>query len=190
MRHLALLGLALSLTSAVHAGDGNRLVYLDEDNPYYVGRDFPKLITPQWVGEPGVEAVIILAIDDMKEYKQYEAFLRPILKRLQQIDGRAPVSIMTMRADPKEPHLQSWLKEGLSLEIHTYDHPCPLLAGGDLAKARATYDRCVDLIGSVPNSKPVAFRTPCCDSLNTVSPRFFTEIFNQTTQQGRFLTLD
>ena len=31
---------------------GNRLTYLDEPcDPYYVGQSFPKLITPQWVGE-------------------------------------------------------------------------------------------------------------------------------------------
>src|SRR5579862_5849530 len=45
--------------------DGNRLTYLDENNPWYPHRSFPKLITPQWVGEEGVESVVILAIDDI-----------------------------------------------------------------------------------------------------------------------------
>src|SRR5207248_7124327 len=85
----------LFLPSAAFAQNGNRLAYLDEVDPYYPHKSFPKLITPQWVGEPGVEAVVILAIDDMRDPKKYEAFLRPILRRLQQIDGRAPVSIMT-----------------------------------------------------------------------------------------------
>src|SRR5438874_13311683 len=93
-------------------GDGNRLVYLDENDPYYVSAKFPRLITPQWVGEEGVEAVVILAIDDMKETDKYEKFLRPILERLKQIDGRAPVSIMTCKADPDDKRLQAWLKEG------------------------------------------------------------------------------
>jgi len=53
----------------------------------------------QWVGEDGVEAVVILAIDDMKETDKYEKFLRPILERLKQIDDRAPVSIMTCKID-------------------------------------------------------------------------------------------
>ena len=76
------------------AGDGNRLAYLDGPcNPYYVGRDFPKLITPQWVGEPGVRAVITLGIDDMRSPKRYLRYLKPIVQRLQRIDGRAPVSI-------------------------------------------------------------------------------------------------
>uniref|UniRef100_A0A7C4LM00 C-type cytochrome n=1 Tax=Schlesneria paludicola TaxID=360056 RepID=A0A7C4LM00_9PLAN len=165
----------------------HRLAYLDGDDIYYPDARFPKLITPQWVGEAGVEAVVILAIDDMREPARYEAYLRPILQRLKQIDGRAPVSIMTCKVDPRDPQLQTWLQEGLSLEIHTVDHPCPLLQGGDFAKAKRTYDQCVDLLFSVPHNAPVAFRMPCCDSLNTVSPRFYKEIFNQTTPQGNFL---
>mgnify|MGYP000067765277 CR=1 FL=1 len=104
-------------------------------DPYYVHRDYPKLTTPQWIGEESVEAVVVLAIDDMRDTAKYEAYLRPILERLKEIDGRAPVSIMTCKADPADPQLQMWLKEGLSIECHTIDHPCPLLQGGDFAKA-------------------------------------------------------
>jgi len=170
-------------------GLGNRLAYLDEVDPYYPHAKFPKLITPQWVGEEGVDAVVILAIDDMRDPKRYEAFLRPILRRLKEIDGRAPVSIMTNQVDPKDPQLQTWLKEGLSLECHTLDHPCPFFKDG-FAKAKATYDKCVDLMNEIPNNKPVAFRMPCCDSLNTPSPRFYAEIFNRTTDRGKFLSID
>jgi hypothetical protein len=169
--------------------DGNRLAYLDELDPYYPHRDFPKLITPQWVGEKDVEAVVVLAIDDMRDPKRYETFLRPILRRLKEIDGRAALSIMTNQVDPKDPQLQTWLQEGLSLECHTLDHPCPFFKGG-FAKAKETYDGCVDLMSSIPNNKPVAFRMPCCDSLNTPSPRFWAEIFNQTTSKGNFLSID
>ncbi|HLJ92515.1 MAG TPA: PVC-type heme-binding CxxCH protein [Gemmataceae bacterium] len=190
LRTLLLFVLCSTSLVAARAADGNRLAYLDESDPYYVSRTFPKLITPQWVGEDGVEAVVILAIDDMAGHEKWETFLRPILRRLQQIDGRAPVSIMTCRIDPAEPHLQTWLREGLSLETHTIDHPCPMLQRGDFAKAKSTYDRCVDLLSSVPGNHPVAFRTPCCDSLNTLSPRLLAEIFNQTTPKGHFLTLD
>ena len=35
---------------------------------------------------------------------------RPILERLKQIDGRAPVSIMTVSVEPHDPQLQAWLK--------------------------------------------------------------------------------
>jgi Polysaccharide deacetylase len=181
----------LQMGEAQPAGkpDGNRLAYLDEVDPYYPNRHFPKLITPQWVGEDGVEAVVILAIDDMKEPKKYEAFLRPILRRLQKIDGRAPVSIMSCSVDPKDEQLQSWLKEGLSIECHTFDHPCPFFKPG-FVKAKDTYEKCVDLMHAIPNTKPVAFRMPCCDSMNTPSPRFWAEIFNETTAKGNFLTID
>src|SRR5436190_384387 len=93
--------------------NANRLTYLDESDPFYVGRTFPKLVTPQWVGEPGVEAVVVLAIDDMRRSEPYEKFLRPVIERLKELDGRAPVSIMTIRPDPLDPQLQAWLKEGL-----------------------------------------------------------------------------
>jgi putative membrane-bound dehydrogenase-like protein len=185
MRRFLLALCLFTAAPAAHAADRP-----DGNNPYYASRTFSKLITPQWVGEDGVEAVVILGIDDMRGHEKWEAFLRPILERLKKIDGRAPVSIMTCQIDPKDAHLQKWLKEGLSLETHTIDHPCPLLRDGDFAQAKSTYDRCVDLLAEVPNSKPVAFRVPCCDSLNTPSPRFYAEIFNKTTPKGNFLSID
>jgi hypothetical protein len=45
-------------------------------------------------------------------------------------------------------------------------------------------------MASIPGNKPVAFRMPCCDSLNTPSPRFWAEIFNRTTNSHNFLSLD
>src|SRR5436190_1522867 len=118
MRRLSFLPILLLLLPPVGAcaADGNRLVHLDDTGPYHVHRGFPKLTTPQWVGEDGVEAVVILAIDDMRAPEGYEKFLRPILNRLKKIDGRAPVSIMTCTVDPKHAQLQAWLREGLSLE--------------------------------------------------------------------------
>ncbi|QDV17547.1 Cytochrome c [Gimesia panareensis] len=169
---------------------GNRLVYLDQDDPYYVSQNFPKLTTPQWYGDKQVKAVCVLAIDDMRDIQKYETYLRPILERLKEINGRAGVSIMTCRVDPKDPHLQTWIKEGVSIDVHTYDHPCPLLKDRDFAKAKGTVERCIDLLSQIPDNHPVAYRMPCCDSLNTVSPRFFTEIFNQTTPAGNFLQID
>ncbi len=192
---MRLLPIALVLTltalpAVTLAADGNRLTYLDERDPYFVSRTFPRLVTPQWVGERGVEAVVILAIDDMRDPERYETFLRPILRRLKKIDGRSPVSIMCNRLDPKHPRLRQFLQEGLSLETHTLDHPCPFLQRGDFARARATYEGCVDLLNEVPGNRPVAFRMPCCDSLNTPSPRFYAEIFNRTTAKGNFLSID
>ncbi|HEY0552188.1 MAG TPA: PVC-type heme-binding CxxCH protein, partial [Verrucomicrobiae bacterium] len=186
--------------SAPFSTNGNRLAYLDSDDPFYVGRDFPKLITPQWVGEDGVDAVVILAIDDMRETPKYETVLRPILDRLKKIDGRAPVSIMVNTlpgttnniggTSSASPQLQSWLKEGVSLEVHTIQHPCPLCQRGDFNSAATNYHACVDLMSSIPGNKPVAFRMPCCDSMNSPSPRFYSEIFNRTSPKGNFLSID
>ncbi|MGI8966445.1 MAG: hypothetical protein ACR2H1_10225, partial [Limisphaerales bacterium] len=170
--------------------NANRLTYLDSSDPFYPNLTFPKLITPQWIGEPEVEAVVILAIDDMNGTEPYEKFLRPILERLEKIDGRSPVSIMTVGAKPDDPQFQTWLAEGLSIEVHTLTHPCPLLANGNFEAAAQTVFGCIDLIGKIPGNKPVAFRMPCCDSINSLSPRFFAEIFNQTTANGNFLTID
>ncbi|PYM16818.1 MAG: dehydrogenase, partial [Verrucomicrobia bacterium] len=170
--------------------NANRLTYLDDTDPFYVDLHFPRLITPQWVGEPGVEAVVILAIDDMREPQKYETFLRPILDRLKKIDGRAPVSIFCNQLDPQSPQLQAWLKEGLSFEVHTLTHPCPLLANSNFVAAAANYHDCVDLLNSIPGNKPVAFRMPCCDSMNSPSPRFYSDIFNRVSAAGRFLTID
>src|SRR2546421_11187492 len=88
------------LRSEPNAG---RLAYLEESDPFYVGVDFPKLTTPQWVGEAGVEAVAILAVDDMREAQEYETFLGPVLDRLKQIDVRGPVSVFCNRMDAQKP---------------------------------------------------------------------------------------
>ncbi|HID76178.1 MAG TPA: dehydrogenase, partial [Planctomycetaceae bacterium] len=183
--------LLMLLASVAAPPHGNRLAYLDGPcDPYYPGMDTARLVTPQWIGQPEVEAAVVLAIDDMRETEKYERFLRPILQRLKRIDGRAPVSIMSPRVDPADARLPQWLEEGLSIETHTYDHPCPLFQGGDLSRAKVTFDRCIDLLCQIPNYRPVAFRMPCCDSMNSVSPRFFSEIFNRTTPRGHFLTVD
>jgi hypothetical protein len=45
-------------------------------------------------------------------------------------------------------------------------------------------------MNQIPGNKPVAFRMPCCDSMNSPSPRFYAEIFNRTNSAGQFLTID
>ena len=191
MRFACLMTAFLCLFSTAVAADGNRLAYLDAFcDPYYVGRDTARLVTPQWIGEEGVEAAAILSIDDLKDPQIHETFLRPIIERLKKIDGRGPVSCMGNKIDVNLPIFQQWLKEGVSIEAHTYDHPCPCLQLDDFAKAKATYDQGVDLMYSVPNLTPVAFRMPCCDSMNSMSPRFYTEVFNKTTPSGKFLNVN
>ncbi|HWY76998.1 MAG TPA: FG-GAP-like repeat-containing protein, partial [Verrucomicrobiae bacterium] len=178
------------LSIAAGADNANRLTYLDETDPFYAGLDIPRLTTPQWIGEPGVEGVVILAIDDMKSPEAYKAFLQPILDRLRQIDGRSPVSIFCNALDPNEPQYQRWLKEGLSLEVHTLSHPCPILDNGSFEKAVETFHGGVELIDRISGNTAVAFRTPCCDSINSPSPRLFAELFCRTNSRGQFLTID
>jgi putative membrane-bound dehydrogenase-like protein len=184
---------AIMPEAAIAAGqEGKSIgsVDVDEVNPYYPHRDSPKLTTPMWVGEPGVEAVVVLAIDDMRDTARYETYLRPILNRLKGIDGRAALSIMTNQVSPQDPQLQTWRLEGVSIECHTLTHPCPFWQKGDFAAAERTYHDCVDLLSRIPGNKPVAFRMPCCDSMNTVSPRFFSEIFAKKSRGGHSLSID
>jgi len=177
--------------SPAQADDGNRLAYLDEFmDPYYVGLHTAKLATPQWEGDPGVDMVIILSIDDMYDPEKYESYLRPILDRLKKIDGRAPVSIMACNTPTDHPQHQSWLEEGLSIETHTVDHPCPLMDQGDFASARRNFEDVIDLMFSIPNNRPTTFRMPCFDSQNNQTPRFFAELFNRVTTNRNFLALD
>lgn len=81
-------------------------------NPYWPSSASPKLTTPQWVGEDGVEAAAVLSIDDMHSIQPYRSFLEPILQHLEAIDGRVPLSIFTNQIDPEEPQLQRWLERG------------------------------------------------------------------------------
>ena len=186
--------LTLSLAVAGDTGDSgvdNRLTYLDEFcDPYCVELGSAKLATPQWVGDEGVEAVVVLANDDLGDVGHHEKYIRPIMRRLKEFDADSGVSLMANHIPPDDPQLQAWLEEGVNVEAHTWDHPCPCLQGGDLAKAKATFDRCIDNLRNIPGGRTVAYRMPCCDSMNSVSPRFFTEIFNKTTPSGNFLEVD
>ena len=180
----------LLLAAAAFAADGNRLSYLDDKSPFWPTPKSPRFITPQWVGESGVDAVVVLAIDDMRDTAKYETFLRPILERLKQIDGRAPVSIMTNTVDPADPQLAKWLAEGLSLEVHTRTHPCPCLGKIAFDESKRTFFDCIDLLAKIPGNKPVAFRMPCCDSMNSASPRFYSEIFPGKSEAGNGMSID
>ena len=182
--------LLAALGQAQPDSPANRLAYLDGEDPFHVGLAFPRLTTPQWVGEKGVDAVVTLGIDDMRDHLIYESFCRPILERLKQIDGRAPLSIFCNTITPTEPLLQQWLKEGLSVEVHTLTHPCPILAKANFTAAANTYHGGVDLMNHIPDNLPVAFRTPCCDSQNTPSPRVFSELLMRHNPAGQFLEMD
>ena len=191
---LALTG-ALSLAALLPAGwaaaNGNRLVHLDEpNNPWQFHRESAKLITPQWIGEKGVEAVVVLAIDDMSgDGQHFRNYLTPIIERLKIIDERGPVSITCNRPDPAHPNMQWLLGEGVSLETHTLSHPCPLLQRLDFARASADYQGCVDLLAKIPNNRSVGFRFGCMDGQNTPSPRAYAEILNAVSPGGGFMSM-
>ncbi|MBM3845292.1 MAG: c-type cytochrome [Verrucomicrobia bacterium] len=173
------------------AANPNRLDHLDDfSNPYHPSINLARLTTPQWLGEPGVEAVVLFGIDDMSHPSAYEKFLRPMIERLKAIDGRAPVSIFSNSPRPDDAQLQLWLKEGLGFEAHTLSHPCPILGAEGIESASKTFHGCVDLLHHIPGNKPVAFRTPCCDSMNSPSPRLFAELFAGTNWAGHFLSVD
>lgn len=185
------LAAVLIFIGALRLAHGADYDYLAEPcDPYYVGVDFPKLTTPQWVGESEVEAVVILAIDDMRDTAKYEAYLRPIIDRVASLPAGGGLSIMTNEVDPQDPQLQEWLNEGVGIEVHTLSHPCPCLKDGDFDAAADTYHGCVDLLGKIPNHRPVAYRMPCCDSMNSPSPRFWKQIFNDASPEGNFLQID
>src|SRR5207244_3245126 len=42
----------------------------------------------------------------------------------------------------------------------------------------------------IKGNVPVAFRTPCCDSINSPSPRLYAGIFNRAASAGQFLQAD
>ena len=183
--------LALSLFVAGDVAPGNRLAYLDEFcDPYCVGLDSAKLTTPQWVGNEGVETVIVLANDDLKVLATHADYFVPIMRRLKEFDADSGVSLMATQVPPDDPQIQTWLEQDVNVEAHTWTHPCPCLQGGVLAKSKATFDTCIDNLRKIPGGRTVGFRMPCCDSMNSVSPRFFTEIFNRKTPGGNFLEVD
>ena len=142
---LALLfGLCLDSLGLVAADvDANRHAGLGQIEPFSPTRVTPRFTTPQWIGEPGVDAVVILSIDDLRATEKYESYLRPVLERLKRIDGRAPFGIFCNASDTTDPRFQRWLKEGVSLEVHTLGHPCPLLSTNGFAAA-STSGYCTD----------------------------------------------
>ena len=185
----ALLAAALSLD----ASPANRLCYLDGASPFHVDADFPKLTTPMWIGEEGVESAIILSIDDLNQDRMthYRDYLEPILKRLEEIQGKgkASLSIFTNTVNADEPQLARWFERGVRLDVHTRSHPCPLLKG-PLDGAVAQVLDCLQNLELTDGPGAVCFRMPCCDSINSASPRFFSEIAARRTEDGAFLRAD
>lgn len=167
-----------------------RLAFQYAQDPFFVGQQHPAFTTPQWVGEEGVEAVVIISIDDMRTPEKYRTFLAPIAERLKEIYGEAPISIFCNALEPDQPAYVEMLREGMSLEIHTLAHPCPLLQKHNFQSAMDNVLGCVDLLSRIPGNRPVAFRMPCCDSINSASPRFYNEILPLPDGSGNLIYID
>ena len=208
VRIVLLIGLVIAAPGrlVIAESPGSRLTYLDQRDPYYPHPSFPRLTTPMWVGEDGVDAVILLSIDDMgrvagnpyvKPPEEFERYLAPIVERLQEIDGRGPVTIFTCNALPEDPSLQRMLDRGLSLECHSYQHRFPFFrtnkgrtAEEALRFAQGDFALCVESLFRVRGNRPVAWRLPGCDAQNSNSPRFYAEVFPLRTSDGDFLSCD
>jgi hypothetical protein len=75
---------AIALTLAVcflgggvaSIGAADKLTHTDPANPFWPDATSAKLLTPEWIGEDGVEAAVVLAIDDMRDPAIYEALDR------------------------------------------------------------------------------------------------------------------
>lgn len=206
---LALLLLA-GAAAAADGRPGSRFAHLDEHDPYYPGLSTARLTTPMWIGEEGVEAVVQLSIDDMgrldpafrlmsyaKSPQFYHRFLEPAIERLQRIDGRAPISVYALQARADDPWFQRMLKEGLSIEAHTFTHAVPFLRRDPSTMSEESLEWCIrdftDCVAGLAaalGAPPVAWRMPGCDARNTTSPRFYTEVFPRTTAAGDFLAMD
>ncbi|MSU36134.1 MAG: VCBS repeat-containing protein [Pedosphaera sp.] len=171
--------------------EANRLTYLDIDDPYYVGTRFPKLVTPQWVGEEGVDAVVLLGIDDLaNDSAAFEAYLRPIATRLQKIDGKAPITLFCNQTATNDPQLKVWLSQGFGLEAHSIVHLCPILQNGSFDVASNNFHGSVDMVFGIPGNRPSTFRIPCCDGQSSASPRVFAELLRKKSALGHFLEAD
>ena len=149
--------------------DANRLTYLDERDPYYPHAGLARLTTPQWVGEEGVDAVILLSVDDMGGppfQPRYDVspdafleFLMPLVERLQAIDGRAPVAVMTCQSRPDDPTAARMLEIGMSLDCHTYTHRFPFLKFGDESPQRKA-TRCGSAVTTIWRAWRTCWRFP------------------------------
>ena len=175
---------------AAPGSPGNRLTHLDDPSPFTVDANSPRITTPMWLGEEGVEAAVILSIDDMREESvtRYRDFIAPILAKLKEIEGYSPLNIFTNEVLPDNPQLQKWIDDGVRCDVHTRTHPCPLLRNKDAA-ASEVFD-CLENLNRIPNHQSVAFRMPCTDSINSASPLFFNDILPQRTAGGGFLEVD
>lgn len=154
--------------------------------PFAPDRQRARLTTPQWIGRPGVEAAIVVSIDDLDASEPHARFLAPILEQLETTTGRGAVSLLANRPDPTDPGLPPLLSRGVSIGGHSETHACPLLQAGSLARAQRDVHANLLRLFSIPGNRPIVFRTPCADSQNTPSPRVYAEVLAGLSPRGQF----
>ena len=104
--------LVLALGAACAARGVAPLESLALPQPYAPDQTWPKLTAAQWTGDPEVDAVVILSIDDMRDPTKYEEFLRPILNRLAEVGAPGAMSIFTRFTKPSPRGLSCFAAPG------------------------------------------------------------------------------
>jgi putative heme-binding domain-containing protein len=170
-------GFAIGADVAVNA---NRLTYLDSDDPFYVSKDFPKLTIPQWLGEPGVDAVVTLAIDDMADTARYTTVMNIMFSRLERT--KALVQALEAGTIPSSQMAVMYRQQLLNssdAEIRERAKKLFAASNADRQDVGATYQEVLQLKGNSEHGAEV-FRANCalCHKLkgegNAVGPDLST----------------
>ncbi len=167
---------------AVWAGDANRLVELDGETSWTGRPGEPKLITPQWVGEAGIECVVLLGVEADGVLAEWEPVVRPIVERLKQINGRAPLSLFARDVEPGAQPLRAWLSDGVRVEVLL-----PAITERNVARWKARYDETIDRLTARLGTVPVACRIAGEIVTASPGPRFLGELFPLPTPGKNFL---
>lgn len=184
--------LLITLSITLGTPDGNRLAYLDGHDPFYPRSGTARLVTPQWIGEPGVDAAVVLTVDGLDDVtiEQAEAYLTPVLERLRKIDGRSHLSVMVGALGPDDRRLRAWVDAGLGLESHPVRRTRPLLGRDGFAAAREAVHGGLDRLARVPGNRPVAIRLLPTDRAEAPSPRILAEIVTAPSPGGNVVSID
>ncbi|MGI9456606.1 MAG: PVC-type heme-binding CxxCH protein, partial [Aeoliella sp.] len=177
-------------TAEAPAGVANRLNYLDDFcEPFYPQRELAKLTTPQWIGQSGVEAVVILTIEGSANDAALRAALAPIVDRLKTIDEGVPLTIFTESPPKVRTEWEAWCEAGLTFEPTLLHHDGPLLSEQGIDDARDLYKRCVEKFFQDARHLPTVFRPPGSARFNATSPRLHAECLSRSTARDNFIPI-
>lgn len=146
------------------------------------------LPTPAWIGEQGVDAAVIVSVDDLRGAKlqKYNDFLSPILQELRSNNywsEQANPSITIFACDlfGLTASRITNLTRTYDLQVHTISHNCPLFDEAREDKITATKSANDEIKRSIAHLQDsgvevAAFRAPCCDSQNEAMPNAFANM--------------